>query len=76
MLLYLVQPESSRTFCLKVYKRIAVMFKKEKVFSRSVYSSVTEVACEALKCDRGRVCSSVTERLRGYQGRGRWIIQE
>ena len=47
-----------------------------KVFSRSVYSSVTEVACEALKCDRGRVCSSVTERLREYQGRGRWIIPE
>ena len=75
MLLYLVQPESSRTFCLKVYKRIAVIFKREG-FSRSVYSSVTEVACEALKCDRGRVCSSVTERLRGYFGRGRWIIPE
>ena len=57
MLLYLVQPESSRTFCRKVYKRIVVIFKKEnKFFSRSVYSSVTEVACKALKCDRGRVC--------------------
>ena len=30
---------------------------------------MTEVACEALKCDRGRVCSSVTERLREYQGK-------
>ena len=47
-----------------------------KAFSRSVYSSVTEVTCEALKCDRGRVCSSVTERLREYQGRGRGIIPE
>ena len=27
MFLYLVQPESSRTFCCKVYKRIGVVFR-------------------------------------------------
>ena len=40
ILLYLVQPESSRTFCLKVYKRIAVIFRKEKKVFPGVFTQV------------------------------------
>ena len=60
MLLYLV--ESSRTLCWKVYKRIGVVFKWffpevflegiiswiSSVYARSVYWSVTKVACKVL----------------------------
>ena len=35
----------------------------------------TEVGRRSRVIDRGRVCSSVTERLRGYLGRGRAFIQ-
>ena len=50
ILLYLVQPESSRTFCRKVYKRIVVIFKKEKREKSEGFFQ----EC-LLKCDRGRV---------------------
>ena len=64
MLLYLVVPESSRTFCCKVYKRIGAVFRWSflgvlRELSRwvsSVYWSVTKVAWKAW-----RLCKVLTE---------------
>ena len=57
MLLYLVVPESSRTFCCKVYKLISVVFLWFLVFGELSRESVvfTEVLTEVvylLKCNR------------------------
>ena len=55
MLLYLVRPESSRTFCCKEYKRIGVVFKM--VFPRSVERIISLSQQCLLKYDEGRVKS-------------------
>ena len=81
MFLYLVRPESSRTFRCKVYKRIGVVFRwffpgvfcesvvftevRRSVGGGRVYSGVTRVTSEA-----STEVVIVTERLR-VSGRGR-----
>ena len=50
MLLYLVEPESSRTLCCKVYKPVAVVFKC--FFQRSVLESTPWIAPQLLYYSR------------------------
>ena len=61
MFLYLEVPESSRTFCCKVYKRIGVVFRW--FFPGVFYESVvfTEVWRRSRSVGGGRVYFSVTE---------------
>ena len=63
MLLYLVRPESSRTFCCKVYKRIGVVFTWffPGVFCESVVFAEVRRRSRVLSVDGGRDYSSVTE---------------
>ena len=84
MFLYLVRPESSRTFCCKVYKRIGVVFRWlffPGVFCESVvFTEVrrrSRVLAEAViilvtevKSEVSTEVVFVTERLR-VSGRGR-----
>ena len=52
MLLYLVEPESSRILCCKVYKRIGVVF---RWFSSQECCENNLVSQCLLKCDEGGV---------------------
>ena len=63
MLLYLVRPESSRTFCCKVYKRIGVVFRWffPGVFCESVVFTEVRRGSRVLSVGGGRDYSSVTE---------------
>ena len=63
MLLYLIRPESSRTFCCKAYKRIGVVFKWffPGVFCESVVFTEVRRRSRALSFGGGRDYSRVTE---------------
>ena len=63
MFLYLEVPESSRTFCCKVYKRIGVVFRWffPGVFCESVVFTEVRRRSRVLSVGRGRDYSSVTE---------------
>ena len=57
MLLYLVEPESSRTLCCKVDKWIDVVFRGvfyRECFEECSISEEVRGTC-LLKCDKGRV---------------------
>ena len=64
MFLYLVRPESSRTFCCKVYKRIGVVFRWwffPGVFCESVVFTEVRRRSRVLSVGGGHDYSSVTE---------------